>query len=224
VGVVSRHEFLAELHTLLQPRGYLEIGVQHGYSLRLAGCPAVGVDPNPLISVPVGPNVKIETSTSDAYFAALDGFRLPFPALDLAFIDGMHLYEYALRDFIGVERIAHPGTVVVFDDMLPRNQHEAAREQCPGDWTGDVWRIWEILSHYRPDLHLVLVDTQPTGVLAVHGLNPASTALADEYKDIVRRWPPVNVAVPDAVINRSHAVSVDAALELAMSRNWRTAP
>jgi hypothetical protein len=219
--VVTRHEFLAELHALLQPRGYLEIGVQHGYSLQLAKCPAVGVDPHPMISVPVGPNAKIEATTSDAYFAALDGSWLPFPALDLAFIDGMHLYEYALRDFIGVEKIGHSGTVVVFDDVLPRNQHEAARQQCPGDWTGDVWRIEPVLQAWRPDLRITLVDTQPTGVLVVYNLDPGSGVLAAEYDEIVRHWPLEDATVPSHVLNRSYAVTAGEAV--AQIRDWRTA-
>ena len=49
--------------------------------------------------------------------------------LDLAFIDGMHLFEYALRDFINVERFADWSSVIVFDDMLPRNVDEAARDR-----------------------------------------------------------------------------------------------
>jgi hypothetical protein len=218
--VVTRHEFLAELHALLQPRGYLEIGVQHGYSLRLAGCPAVGVDPNPLISVPVGPNTTIKATTSDAYFAAAKPDHLPFPALDLAFIDGMHLYEYALRDFIGVERLAHSGTVVVFDDVLPRNQHEAARQQCPGDWTGDVWRVEPVLQAWRPDLRVTLVDTQPTGVLVVYNLDPGSGVLAAEYDEIVQHWPLEDAPVPAHVLHRSAAVTADEAI--AQIRDWRT--
>ncbi|MCW6003854.1 class I SAM-dependent methyltransferase [Micromonospora sp. CPCC 205371] len=218
--MVTRHDFLATLHTQLQPRGYLEIGVQHGYSLRLASCPAVGVDPDPKVVVPLGPHATVVPSTSDAYFTTVNATQLPFAALDLAFIDGMHLYEYALRDFIGVERLAHAGAVVVFDDVLPRNQVEAARVQCPGDWTGDVWRIEPVLRAWRPDLHITLVDTDPTGVLVVYGLEPASTVLADEYDEILRHWPLADVPVPPDVLHRYHAVPPEMAL--AEIEDWRT--
>ena len=223
--MVTRHEFLAELHALLRPRGYLEVGVQHGYSLQLARCRAVGIDPAPQLHTPLGLNASIEQCTSDEFFGGANsalalGAKLPFPALDLAFIDGMHLYEFALRDFIGVERLAHPGTVTVFDDVLPRNQHEAARVQCPGDWTGDVWRVEPILRAWRPDLRIALVDTQPTGVMVVYGLDPTSTVLSDEYEEILRHWPLEDVPVPDPVLHRHHAIP--AAEALAQIRNWRT--
>ena len=42
-------------------------------------------------------------------------------AVRLAFIDGMHLFEFALRDFINTERHCSPKAVIVFDDILPRN-------------------------------------------------------------------------------------------------------
>jgi hypothetical protein len=224
--VVTRHEFLTTLHQQLRPRGYLEIGVQHGHSLRLAACPAVGVDPDPHIQVPLHPQTVIEKCTSDEFFTGASfalslGASLPFPALDLAFIDGMHLYEYALRDFAGVERLAHPHTVVVFDDMLPRNQHEASRVQCPGDWTGDVWRVEPILQAWRPDLRITLVDTEPTGLMVVAGLDPTSRVLGDEYEEILRHWPLDEVSVPDHVIDRSYAVAPDTAL--AEIRDWRAA-
>lgn len=225
--VVSRHEFLTELHILLQPRGYLEVGVQHGLSLRLAECPSIGIDPAPQIQVPLSPQATVERCTSDEYFAAANfavplGARLPFPALDLAFIDGMHLYEYALRDFIGVERLSHAGTVVVFDDVLPRNQHEAARNQCPGDWTGDVWRVEPILRAWRPDLYVMLVDTQPAGVMVVYNLDPASTVLADEYDEILRHWPLEDVTVPESVLIRGQAIPPEVALT--QLREWRNTP
>ena len=39
--------------------------------------------------------------------------------MDLAFVDGMHLAEYALRDVLAVERFTLPTSVIVLDDMLP---------------------------------------------------------------------------------------------------------
>ena len=42
-------------------------------------------------------------------------------ALDFAFIDGMHLSEFALRDFMNIEEHMDRAGVVVLDDVLPRN-------------------------------------------------------------------------------------------------------
>ena len=192
---MTRHEFLYALHQLLKPRGYLEIGVQFGTSLRLASCPATGVDPNPQVHGALGPNASIFAETSDDFFAK----NRELPPIDLAFIDGMHLAENAFRDFLNIEQVANENTVVVFDDVLPRNQGEAAREQCPGDWTGDVWKVEPILRDQRPDLNLHLVDTEPTGLLVVTNLAPEirhfSADLASVYGD----------TVPDDVLTRKNA-------------------
>lgn len=228
---MTRHEFLASLHDLLRPRSYLEIGVQHGTSLRLArpGTVAIGIDPDPRLTVDVGA-ARVERCTSDEYFPGADfaitmGAAHPFAAtdnvVDLAFIDGMHLYEYALRDFSYVERWAAPGAVVAFDDVLPRNQREAARVQCPGDWTGDVWRIYPILREYRPDLQIALVDTQPTGVMLVWGLNPDDRTIQDGYEEIVARWPLADTPVPADVLGRTEAVTPARALDAL--RRWKGA-
>jgi predicted O-methyltransferase YrrM len=227
--VVTRHEFLNSLHDLLQPRSYLEVGVQHGTSLALArpGTLAVGVDPDPQLLVDIG-GAKVERATSDDYFAgaraAADvGAAHPFAdtggIVDLAFIDGMHLYEFALRDFSNVERWAGPATVIAVDDVLPRNQVEASRTQCPGDWTGDVWHLHPILREYRPDLQLALVDTQPTGILLAWGLNPADRTLHDQWQTITSRWPLEDQPVPGHVLTRADAVTPERALN-ALQR-WR---
>ncbi len=204
--MVTRHEFLESLHEVLEPRGYLEIGVQHGDSLRLAKCQAYAVDPHP---IPYGHfdgnQFMFFRQTSDEFFAYVD--TVETEPIDLAFIDGMHLYEYALRDFLNIERfMANERTVVVFDDVLPRNQGEAARVQCPGDWTGDVWKVYYILKDRRPDLHIQLVDTEPTGTMVVSALAPGSTQLAQEYFNITNEYLLQNDdQVPDAILNRTDA-------------------
>lgn len=211
--MTTRHEFLAQLHDLLQPRGYLEVGVQYGTSLALAKCPAIGIDPAPHVGREI-PNAQIFTKTSDEFFSdpgLMEWWGVP---VDLAFIDGMHLYEYALRDFENIEKYTNPRTVIVFDDVLPRNQHEAAREQCPGDWTGDVWKTARLIQNFRRDLKSYLVDTQPTGTFVVYGF------LQRPWDVIPSTWQMIQAMgleaweqVPDDVISRAGAISAQDALE-----------
>ena len=42
---MERHELLAALHAQLQPRNYLEIGIDTGVSLALSRVPSIGIDP-----------------------------------------------------------------------------------------------------------------------------------------------------------------------------------
>ena len=86
----------------------------------------------------------------------------------------MHLSEFALRDFIGVERLSRWTGVAVFDDILPRDVDEAARDRRTRAWTGDVYKVLGILAKHRPDLICLRVGTQPTGLLLVLGLDPAN--------------------------------------------------
>lgn len=206
--MVTRHEFLARLHHLLTPRGYLEIGVQFGESLKLASCPSVGIDPNPHVAREIDQAV-IFPMTSDDYFAT----RTPPYPIDLAFVDGSHLYEDALRDFINIEKHSNPKTVVVFDDVLPYNQ-EIAERQVPigGDWTGDVWKVIPILQNWRPDLDMMLVDVFPTGALVVWGVEAINETLPVNYDKIVLPEM-VDWKVPDEILFRTEAVTPEEAID-----------
>lgn len=183
-GVRDKHELLADVHRVLVPKKYLEIGVQNGVSFRLAGCEAVGVDPMPWPNLNLGENHTLLRMTSDAFFQGPAGEYLKQPP-DLVFIDGMHLFEFALRDFINVERHATPSTVVLIDDVYPGHPSQASRERRTRAWTGDVWRVHNTLRKYRPDLELTLYDVWPTGLLAVRGLDAESRVLNENYDAIV---------------------------------------
>ena len=186
-------EFLERLHARLAPAPYLEIGVRFGKSLALAQAPSVGIDPAYELRTAVRDDASLFRETSDDYFARPDPLApLGGAPPALAFIDGMHLAEYALRDFINVERNAHWTTVVVFDDILPRRAVEAARERRTRVWTGDVYKLAGILRRHRPDLLCLEVDVAPTGVMVVLGLDPDSRVLSERYDRIVER-----AAVPD---------------------------
>ncbi|HUB47158.1 MAG TPA: class I SAM-dependent methyltransferase [Acetobacteraceae bacterium] len=196
-------DVLARLHKELAPAYYLEVGVRSGNSLALARCRATGVDPAPQVDVFLRPRTEIVQSTSDAYFA-----RRPAMHPDFAFIDGMHWFEYALRDFMNIERDAAPGAVVAIDDIFPNHAAQAERDRRTIAWTGDVWRLVDILRTWRPDLFLLPIDTSPTGLLLVAGLDPANRVLWDSYNAITRTAF-ATPGPPPRVIAREGAVPPD---------------
>jgi hypothetical protein len=205
----SRHELLRGLHQRLRPRTYWEVGVDDGQSLTLSRTKSIGVDPYFTIIRPIRCDVRLFRNTSDDYFRREDAFEhFAGVPVDLAFIDGMHLAEFALRDFMNIEKHMAPGGVVVIDDMLPRNSLEAYRIRRTRGWTGDVYKIHDVLATYRPDLTLIPVNTRPTGTMVVVGVDPASTVLDDNYPEIEAAIStPDPQVVPDAWLERRAAVT-----------------
>ena len=182
---------LIKIHEAMRPETYLEIGIRKGDSLALAtsAAVAIGIDPEPLLTKPVGDNAEIFAMTSDDFFAMCDVREvLGGRDLDLALIDGMHLFEYVLRDFANVERSATSETVVLLHDCLPVDAASAARERTTALWTGDVWKSALVLLRYRPDLSLTVVDAPPSGLVVVRGLDPASTVLDDNMESILAEY------------------------------------
>lgn len=212
---MRRHEVLEQLHTVLQPRTYLEIGVHDGRSVALSRVPTVGVDPVNVMKEPVNCDLEFVESTSDAFFMRPDPLRhLPGRKVDLAFIDGMHLFEFALRDFINVEKHSQPGTVVLMDDMLPRKQVEALRNRRTKAWTGDVYKMIPVLERYRPDLLCVPLNSAPTGVMLVFGLDSSNSVLSEAYDEIIAEWLTEDPQrVPDGIIRRAVATPPRTVLE-----------
>jgi hypothetical protein len=206
---VSYLEVLATVHALVRPRGYLEIGVRHGASLALARCPAVGVDPEPDVTVALPPTTSVTTATSEDFFRTVDGSL--GVTLDLVFIDGAHLIEEVVNDFMAVEAAAHADTVIVVDDVLPAHPRQAQRLRETRVWCGDVWKIVGCLGRWRPDLTLTIVDASPSAMLVISDLNPQDRTLWQMYNPIVRsllesdeyssqealaRWAPIDSGSP----------------------------
>jgi hypothetical protein len=185
--------FLKRMHQHLQPEWYLEVGTAQGASLRSVTCNAIAVDPKfQILQENLGkrPQTHLFEMTSDDFFASGAAARLA-PAIDLAFLDGMHLFEYLLRDFINAEKLCHKESVVVLHDLVPPSLISAEREWDKSRtkvWTGDVWKLAVILKDYRPDLTLRVANCRPTGLGLVTGLNPDDTTLEQQYDEIVERF------------------------------------
>ena len=138
---MNRHQLLRSLHETIEPRTYLETGVNRGASMALSRVPSIGIDPEFRVVSELQADVHLARTTSDEFFARPRPLaHLPVPVVDLAFVDGMHLAEYALRDFLAIERFTLPTSVVVIDDMLPRTVEMANRQRTTLGWTGDVYK------------------------------------------------------------------------------------
>jgi Methyltransferase domain len=184
-------DVLAELHETRRPRTYLEIGVFQGDSLKLARADTVrvGVDPEPLLSPADAGGCILETTTSDEFFAGDRPAEL-FGGLpvDLTFIDGMHLFEYALRDFTNAESLSGPDSLIVLHDCLPRDAATSTRDSRDGFWTGDVWKLVLCLLDHRADLDLFMIDAPPTGLLCARALDRASPVLRSGYDALLEQY------------------------------------
>jgi hypothetical protein len=204
---MNRHDFLSVVHAAYKPRNYLEIGINDGRGLRRSRTRTIGVDPAFEITVEVDCDLQLVKATSDDFFARENAIaRFPEGVIDFAFIDGLHIFEFALRDFMNTEKLAGPNSVIIFDDMLPRSVPEAARERHTVAWTGDVFKVAAVLERYRPDLVVVPLDTQPTGLLLVVGADPSSKVLDENYDAILAEYvaddPQV---VPHEILHRTQA-------------------
>jgi hypothetical protein len=179
---------LARVHQHVRPATYLEVGVSRGQSLQLVGPEtlALGIDPEPRVGFTLSSNQRVFAQTSDEFFArpdvpALLGGR----ALDMAFIDGMHHFEYALRDFVNIEPLCGPGSLVFIHDCYPIDARSAQREQSTGFWSGDIWRVIVLLKKYRPDLSIHTIGAPPTGLGLITRLDPASTLLRSRLPELI---------------------------------------
>lgn len=187
-------------------RNYLEVGVRSGSTLVGVECPAIGVDPQFLFERnPVGGKriLHLYQMTSDDYFRDHDPRQVLGGPVDVAFLDGMHLFEFLLRDFFNTERVCGRNSLIMLDDCLPLNIEMTERVLRPelrkdasvpsSWWAGDVWKVVSILREFRPDLRITPVDVNPTGSIMVSNLDPDSTLLRDRYFEIVDRYRPLEL-------------------------------
>jgi|HubBroStandDraft_1064217.scaffolds.fasta_scaffold27982_2 Methyltransferase domain len=175
------YELLTRIHAFLKPRTYVEIGIRQGHSLRLAKSAAarVGIDPAPALEEAPRRGTQVFAMTSDDFFARHNlPQELGGRPVDLAFVDGMHLFEFALRDFANLEKYCHRDSTILVHDCYPVDRASAARERTTQIWSGDVWKLIVCLKKYRPDLHICTVDVPPTGLGIIRRLDPHSTTLS----------------------------------------------
>ncbi len=181
-------QILNRIHWNMKPETYVEIGVATGTSLcrALPETRAIGIDPAPRIEKTIQAQAKIYPLESDVFFERYNlAEELGTHILSLAFIDGLHIFEQALRDLINLEAYAQPDTVLLIHDCYPPTELSAAREAQTLYCCGDVWRMIPMLGKYRPELNVRVVPAFPSGLAIVTGLDCKSTVLSDQFDEII---------------------------------------
>jgi len=193
-------DLLSKIHGHLRPRTYVEVGVETGQTLCLVlpETRAIGIDPEPGLSHALSARTTVQAMTSDEYFATHDvQAELGGLPIDLAFIDGMHHFEFALRDFINIEKLCTPRSTILIHDCYPLDRFTSERERRVEFWSGDIWRFMLALRKYRPDLQLHTVATAPTGLGVARRLDPRSRLLEEKFDQIVRESLALDYSVLD---------------------------
>jgi hypothetical protein len=192
-------DVLQSIHQHLMPKRYLEIGTLSGVTLSLAECASLAVDPLFQIERDVvgkKPACLMYQMTSDDFFVQFDPKSLLGGPIDFAFLDGLHWFEYLLRDFINTEKHCARNSLIMLHDCIPTDHYVARRNldddrqaslsTHPDWWAGDVWKAVVILLKYRPDLVIYGSEISPTGLIAITNLDPASTFLEENYFRVVK--------------------------------------
>jgi len=172
---MNRVELIQSLMKQKCLANYLEIGVFNGHVLfRIKSTFKIAVDPEFTFDAvrkigktfinPYNLFNKYFSKTSDDFFKedAQDIFAQK--KVEIALVDGMHEYEYALRDVENILHYLDEGGVIIMHDCNPVTR-EAARSYKEweaagksGQWNGDVWKTIVHLRTFRKDIDVFVLD------------------------------------------------------------------
>lgn len=203
-------------------RRYLEIGVSRGATFRqVAVAERIGVDPCFLFDTAEVANdtTALHAMTSDQFFAEAAGVS-PF---DIVFMDGLHIFEQAVRDLTNILSWTTWRSAILIDDTVPGDiysshpvQRDALRfRHAAGgkgsDWHGDVFKIAFLIHDFFPTLdYRTIVGPGNPQTLAWRAAAPARKPVFDSLERISRlTW--FDLQAHDAILRRA---SEQAAIEL----------
>lgn len=169
------------INTLIKKKGYknyLEIGVQTGKCLFKIDAPhKIAVDPEfklenwrKWFSFANNRNTQYFELTSDDFFNQ-HGHRLEkMGGIDIAFIDGLHIYEQTNRDVENCLKYLNKNGIILMHDCNPPTAdaetrawtYEEFREKTDNRgylWCGDVWKTLAYYKATRRDLEVCCFDT-----------------------------------------------------------------
>ncbi|CAN5305557.1 class I SAM-dependent methyltransferase [soil metagenome] len=152
-------------------KNYLEIGVENGHIFfRIKSTFKVAVDPKFIFDASrrfgksilnlYNLNNQYFEKTSDDFFEQDAQQVFASKKLQLALVDGMHEYHFALRDVENTLRYMADDGVIIMHDCNPQTIGAAGRFENweVGEWNGDVWKTIIHLRSQRPDLNVFVLD------------------------------------------------------------------
>ena len=107
---------------------------------------------------------KYFTKTSDDFFADEAPQLFAQKKVELALVDGMHEYAYALRDAENILHYLTDDGVIIMHDCNPKTKEEAGSYAewksmgKTGQWNGDVWKTIVHLRSCRDDINVFVLD------------------------------------------------------------------
>lgn len=154
----------------INAKRYLEIGVQTGQTFANVAVPdKTAVDPDFRFDYlsDQDPLHRYHEVCSDVYFSGLENPDL----FDLVFIDGLHTYDQAYRDFCNSLVLTSGLSIIVLGDTEPADLYSSLRSQAvcelrrsreaPGsavaEWRGDVYKIPLFLKLFHSSLEYCTV-------------------------------------------------------------------
>jgi hypothetical protein len=183
-------------------KNYLEIGVFNGHVFfRVPSFSKVAVDPEfrfdgwrKLGKDLVNPSNlfnKYFEVTSDDFFASEAPRLYGSKKIQLALVDGMHQYDYALRDVENTLKFATGDVAIILHDCNPATKQAASTfEEWESNnfsyqWNGDVWKAIVHLRSLRKDLTSFVLDADFGLGIVVRKTNERPLRFsADQIRDL----------------------------------------
>lgn len=181
-------ELIALLHDALHPDVFFYSTNEARDNVNVGASRSIVVSADAIKAVELRNGVTFHCCTPDKFFATyeisgLTGGR----AIDFSVIDGQHLFEHVLRQFINLERFCHHGSVIAIPNVFPQTLTIEQRDPQDDGWADDVYGIILALRTHRPDLTLMAVDVGSKGMLLVTSLDPQDRILAARFENIVEK-------------------------------------
>lgn len=135
-NIKTKIQLIQHLINFNRYKSYLEVGVKNRRTFDNITCEQkVGIDPVLIISSEKEKGIDMFKQDSDTFFKENKN------TFDIVLVDGLHLYEQAMKDVINSWNCLNLNGAIVIHDCLPKTAVMCSRKRVTREWTGDVWKV-----------------------------------------------------------------------------------